>query len=283
MAQADIAALVVNPTRIQSRLESLNEGKYIIDYLFGASPADGGAIVFDRNISNPYLERDAQAIDAGAEFPKLTDTDIEPGLARVQKYGGEVDMSLEAIRRNDQAYYTNKVTRLANTVVRKTNTIAVATLLADPLIPSYASGTAWTDGAADPLADLMRAQSLVDDNDNGYQSNVALINPEDALLLKTRKDVRDALPRETKELSPVLSRDLSGLLELEWIKSPMVTKGTAWIADRNSLGVVGDEEGGLKADSYEEKHRQVQVLQAWRACVPVVTDPFSAVKITGIS
>ena len=201
----------------------------------------------------------------------------------VKRYGGEVDLSFASVRRNDTSAYRRKVQQLANTVLRKANRVAVAALDRDTDIPTLAIGTDWNQAPADPLGDLATAQSMIDDSDMGYLSNTVLINPQDALTLRKRKDIRDALPRENADLNPVLSRDLAGLLDLQFIKSSFVTKGTGWLVSRENLGTYADEEGGLKADTYDEKHRHVHVLQAWRTFVPVVTDPFAAVKLTGLS
>lgn len=281
--QANLGSLVSNPTVLERRLTAMNLDKYIVDYLFAESPANGGGVIYDRVKQDLYLDRDAQAIDDGGEFPKLTSGDVESDIAMVKRYGGEVDLSFASVKRNDTGAYRRKVQQLANTVLRKANRVAVAAVERDEDIPTVAISTAWTETAGDPLADLVRAQSKIDDSDMGYVSDTVLINPEDAVTLRTRKDIREALPRETATLNPVLTRDLSGLLDLDFIKSPFVPKGTAWLASRTNLGSFADEDGGLKADAYDEKNRHVHVLQAWRTFVPVITDPFAAVKITGLS
>lgn len=279
---ANLRNLVTSATRLESRLNRINEERYIVDYLFNTSPAEGGGVVYERNTSRNILDREAQAIDDGAEFPKLNSGNPEMLVDRVKRYGGEVDLTFASVRRNNTNDYKRKVQQLANTVLAKTNAIAVKAVMGDAEIPTYSAAAAWTSDTANPLADLMTAQFMIDDSNRGFTSNVALINPQDALALRVRKDIRDALPRETKELSPVLTRELSGLIDLEWIKSPYVEHGTVVIADRNSLGAVGDEEGGLKADTYDLKERHVHVLQAWRTIAPVIQEPLAAVKITGV-
>lgn len=279
----NLKALVSNPTRIQRRLETINKNKYIVDYLFTQSNVNGGAIIYDRQEQDLYLDRDAEAIDDGAEFPKLTSEETEPQMDVVRRYGGEVDLTYASIRRNDTAAYRRKVQQLANTVLRKANRVAVAAVERDTHIPTHALGTGWDQAAGDPLGDLADVISMIDDAERGYTANTVLINPKDAVLLRKRKDIREALPREDRQLNPVLSRDLSGLMDLEWIKTPFVPQGSAWVTDRDTLGSFADEEGGLRADTYEEKNRHVHVLQAWRTFVPVVTDPYAAVKITGLS
>lgn len=282
-ANVNIGNLIANPTRIERRLNIINQDRYIVDYVFNQTSANGGGVIFDRVKQDLYLDRDAQAIDDGAEFPKLTGEDVESDIAMVKRYGGEVDLTFAAVRRNDTSAYQRKVNQLANTVLRKANRVAVAALERDEDIPEYVIGTDWTSASGDPLGDLATAQSMIDDSEMGYQSDTVLINPQDALTLRKRKDIRDALPRESVELNPVLSRDLAGLLELNFIKSPFVPKGEAWLVSSGTLGTFADEEGGLKADTYDEKNRHVHVLQAWRTFVPVVTDPFAAVRLKGLS
>lgn len=282
-ANVNVGNLIANPTRLERRLNVINQDRYIVDYVFSQTNANGGGVIFDRVKQDLYLDRDAQAIDDGGEFPKLTGEDVESDIAMVKRYGGEVDLTFAAVRRNDTSAYQRKVRQLANTVLRKANRVAVAALERDEDIPEYVIGTDWTTASGDPLGDLATAQSMIDDSEMGYQSDTVLINPQDALTLRKRKDIRDALPRESVELNPVLSRDLAGLLELNFIKSPFVPKGEAWLVSSGTLGTFADEEGGLKADTYDEKNRHVHVLQAWRTFVPVVTDPFAAVRLKGLS
>lgn len=282
-ANANLEALIANPTRLERKLREINKDQFIVDYLFSQSPANGGAVIFDRTDQDLYLDREAQAIDDGAEFPKLTSEDVKSELAMVKRYGGEVDLTFKAVQRNDTAAYRRKVGQLANTVLRKSNLIAVAALNRDEAIPNLAVSTQWTSTSADPLINLAQAQSMIDDSDMGYVSDTVLINPQDSLTLRTRKDIRDALPRENVDLNPVLTRDLAGLLDMQYIKSKFVPKGTVWVTSKQNIGTFADEDGGVKADTYEEKNRHVHVLQAWRTFVPVVTDPLAAVKITGVS
>lgn len=282
-ANANLEALIANPTRLERKLREINKDQFIVDYLFSQSPANGGAVIFDRTDQDLYLDREAQAIDDGAEFPKLTSEDVKSELAMVKRYGGEVDLTFKAVQRNDTAAYRRKVGQLANTVLRKSNLIAVAALNRDEAIPNLVVSTQWTSTSADPLINLAQAQSMIDDSDMGYVSDTVLINPQDSLTLRTRKDIRDALPRENADINPVLTRDLAGLLDMQYIKSKFVPKGTVWVTSKQNIGTFADEDGGVKADTYEEKNRHVHVLQAWRTFVPVVTDPLAAVKITGVS
>lgn len=278
---AVIRALLANPTRIERRINEMSADRFLVDYVFARTTAEGGSVLYDRDDEGQYLARDAEAIDAGGEFPKLGGEEVLPHVARVSKYGGEVDLSFESVRRGDTADYRRKVTQLANTVVRKTNLVGVEAIRRDADIQTAEITTPWTEAAADPITDLMAAVSQIDDAELGYETNTVLINPQDVLVLRQREDIRDALPRENPDLNPLLSKELAGLLSLDWIKSSFVPRGTAWIVDRNNLGSVGDEEGGVRADTYDEKHRQVHVLQAWRSVVPVITNPRAAIKLEG--
>ena len=134
-ANANLSRLISNPTYLERRLNTINQDQYIVDYLFTQSPANGGAVIFDRTEQDLYLDRDAQAIDDGAEFPKLTSEDVESELAMVKRYGGEVDLSFKSVQRNDTASYRRKVQQLANTVLRKANRVAVSVLERDEVVP----------------------------------------------------------------------------------------------------------------------------------------------------
>lgn len=275
-----------NPTRVTRQLDRLiNETGTIADYAFTTGDASQGAVIYDQVLSNALTpERDVEVIAPGAEFPEVVDVTIEEKMARVAKYGGKVELTWEALRRNDQNEVARKLNLLAYLVTKRINTIAVNAITTNPhIITQDLTAIDWANPSTDPIGDVLTAKGMIDDNELGYKANLALINPKDSTrYFLGRKDVREQFARESN-LNPVLAADLGRVADLEWIKTNRVPAGNIYILQRGISGSLRDEEGGLKVNSYEDNDRHVRVLQSWRSIVPIITDPKSIVRLTGFT
>lgn len=288
--QIDVGRFLAEPTQINRAIERESADRFLSDYMYTQTPASGGAVTYERNV-NPknygYASdedgRDVEAIDAGAEFPFLSSEEGDQELAHVQKYGGSFRFSRENIRRDQRDVLARGIRILSNTVIRKTDRIAVSTLVNDPDLSELDVTVAWTASDADPVYDILSALSRINDSDYGYSATTVLLNPAQSLALLGRRDVREQLPRESATLNPVLNPQLGNLLGVEWVTTEAVPAGTLYVTDRNTLGALADEEGGVQTDTYEEKGTQSTIVQSWRTVVPVITDPKAAVRVTGLA
>lgn len=283
--QINVADFLSNPTRITRQLNNLvNETGTIADYALAAGPANQGAVIYDQVLSNSFdLERDAEVIAPGSEFPEVVDYSLQEKMARVSKYGGKVELTWEAIRRNDVGEVQRKLNLLAYLVTKRINAITVQAITAHPEIHRLTlSGSDWASSATDPIGDIFMAKSLIDDNDLGYRANLALINPLDSTeYFLGRKDIREQFARENAALNPILAADLGRVADLEWIKTTRVPRGTIYMLQRGVSGSIRDEEGGIQVNSFDKQDNHVRVLQSWRSVVPIITDPKSVVALTG--
>lgn len=276
-----------NPTRITRQLDRLvAETGTIADYALTTGPANQGAVIYDQVLSNSIdTDRDVEVIAPGAEFPEVTDYSLEERMARVSKYGGKVELTWEAIRRNDINEVNRKLNLLAYLVTKRVNAITVAAITANPNINRMAltlPAGGWGDTTTDPIGDLYMGKAMVDENELGYRANLGLINPLDSTqYFLGRKDIREQFPRENLANNPVVASDLGRVADIEWIKTPRVPRGTVYMLQRGVSGSVRDEEGGIQVNSFDENQRQTRVLQSWRTMVPIITDPKSVVAITG--
>ncbi|KWW97406.1 hypothetical protein LI90_4378 (plasmid) [Carbonactinospora thermoautotrophica] len=272
-----------NPTRVQRTVAELLQNRFIVDFIFSQGGADGGAVVYDQITSEAdlFTTRDVQEIAPGDEFPVVDDGEVTPKVAAVGKYGGMVKVTHEAVRRDQRDVLGQKLRKLRNTVVRKVDTLAVAALDAAP-IRTMGAAKPWSDPTADPFADILTAVDSINSPDLGYEADTVLINPAQVLALLKRKDVRDALPRESRELNPILSGQLAGLCGIpNWIPTNRVPAGTMYVLQRQMAGSVRDEVP-LYARSINDERREVWWIQAARVTVPVVTDPLCVNKVTGL-
>lgn len=276
-----------NPTRITRQLDRLvNETGTIADYALSQGDANQGAVIYDQVLSNSIdTDRDVEVIAPGAEFPEVVDYSLQEKMARVSKFGGKVELTWEAIRRNDVGEVNRKLNLLAYLVTKRINAITVAAITGNPNINRMAltlPGTGWADTSTDPIGDLYMAKAMVDENELGYRANLGLINPLDSTqFFLGRKDIREQFPKENLANNPVVSSDLGRVADIDWIKTPRVPRGTIYMIQRGVSGSLRDEEGGIQVNSFDEQQRHTRVLQSWRTVVPIITDPKSVVAVTG--
>lgn len=275
-----VDAFLNNPARVQRSIEALTNERYIADVLFSRGPAaTGGAVIYDQVLASQlYLERDVQEIEPGSEFPILNSGEVSPLVAVARKYGGEVYLTDEQVRRNNRALLARETTRLRNTIVRKVDTVAMAVLRAAPTRTFAASGD-WSAAATDIIADLVDAAALVDEADMGYNVDTWFINPaQEADLLKD-KDIREALPREAATV-PIATGRLGRLLGSDFVVTNRVLPGEVIGASRGTAGSISDEIP-VYAKTIADERREVTFIHGARLTVPYVTDPKAVVRITG--
>lgn len=270
-----------NPSRVQRVITDLTNERFLAERIFGAGDAQGGAVIYDQvTASELYTDRDVQAIDAGSEFPIVSSGESAPKVAAVTKWGGAAVLTYEAIRRDSRDTLNRELTKLRNTIVRKVDTVAIAALDAAPIRTN--TGTDWSNGTTgDPITDIAMSQSLIDDADMGYVTDTVIASPSTRVDLLTRKDVRDALPRDVAAGNPIASGQFQGFMGLTWYFTNRVPAGTAYLLSSTMAGSLRDELP-LYSRPVDQPERERWLVQAARVTVPVVTDPKAVLKLTGI-
>lgn len=283
-----VDAMLNDPLRLQKRVATMVNQRLIANYIFSqGAPAVGGAVVFERTLETEgslYLSRDVQEIEPMSEFPLLDDADSSPSVKAASKYGGAFEVSYEEKRRNRIDIVNRKLTRLANTIVRKVDLVALAELNNDGVITANARvGTPWSNTTTgNPVMDIASAASIIDNRDLGYTANTVLINPAQELALFGRKDVRDSLPRENAATNPYMSGKVNGLLGYTWVVSNRVPAGTAYVLEAGMPGSLHDEVPFYTRPT-DQPRNESWLLQGARVTVPVITEPLSVIKLTGLA
>lgn len=271
------------PSRVQRVMADLSSQRFIADTLYSAGDAQGGSVIYDRvSAQDLYTERDIEEIAPGSEFPNVGGADTAPLVAKVAKRGGQVQISYEAVRRNNRDMVQRNLMKLRNTIVKKHDSIAVNTLIADGDVLTGTAALEWNDPLSDPFADIAGAVSSIEQQDLGYTADLVLINPQERFTLLTHKDIREALPRENTAVNPVLSGQLAGLCGLtQWVVSNRVPAGTVVVANSKIVGSMRDEMP-LYTRVIDKQEVETWIVQAARVSVPVITDPKSAIVLTGV-
>jgi hypothetical protein len=281
-----VDAFLNNPAQVRRSIENLALNRFIADRIYAEGPrATGGAVLYDQIAAGDYfMARDVQAIEPGNEFPILNAGETMPLVAAVTKWGGSAIFTYEAVRRDRRDILARELVRLRNTIVRKIDTVAIAALNAAPIHTDSATD-GWDDPDTNPLYDVFRAVSTIDEQDLGYVATAVIVNPSEALSLRTNDKLAARMPRETPRGASgtpdlLAAADLNGLAGLRWYVSNRQTVGTVTVLAEKQAGGISDELPLYSRTVDEETKERYRVMSA-RISVPYVTDPKSVVKLTG--
>lgn len=273
------------PTRITRRIADLTLQKFIVSRIFAqGGSVSGGAVVYDQAVLNElYLDNDVERVGPGDEFPIVGSSRQAPKVAEVEKYGGKFFVTDEARDRNDIAHFNNQVTMLANTIVRKVNTRAVAELEAAITALGGAGtfvGNNWnsvvTAGSSAsnhdlwPLNDFAQAQLLADQDELGVTYDVWIVNPVQKAALVSiygASGLREIL--EEMEIREVYA-------------SNRVANGSAYAVASQQVGELRMEQP-LRTETDRVVKNEKTLVQSSVRPVMYVTNPYSIKKVTGLN
>jgi hypothetical protein len=267
--------------RISRVITDLTLNRFLADYIFTPGPtATGGSVVYDQVTSGDFfLARDVERIQPGAQYPILTDTAPTSLVASVDKWGGRILITDEQRDRNAIDVLVRETRKLANTIMRKVDTVAMAALAAAPL--NTLTGTDWTSatGAA-MIANLIDAAALVGDPDLGYEADLVILNPVQFNELLKNSDFRVAMTQFTE--GSILRDGVVGVfMGMTFAKSNRVTAGTAYVVASRMIGGISNEVP-LTTEVYREPGIDSTFIQSARRLVPYVTDPKAGTIVSGI-
>lgn len=278
--------LLSQPGRINKRLSDLTLQKFIVDKVFQASGADtrSGAIIFDQVTKNYlYSSRDVEQRGPTDEYPIVQGERGEPKVALSEDWGGKFAVSDEARSRNDRRAVDDDTTQLSNTLVRKINTRAVATLEAGIAALNGAgvvaghdwssaitTGTSPTPVAQQPIADFTNVQLAADVEELGVEYKLWLINPIQKAALV------NVYGADWKEMLAAVGE--SGI---EIFASNRVPAGSAYAVDPGQVGFV-DYEKQLTTETWREPKNRTSWVQSYVMPIMGVTNPYAVKKITGL-
>jgi hypothetical protein len=271
------------PTRITRRISDLTLQKFIVTRIFATGgTVQGGAVIYDQATLNElYTDRDVEQVGPGDEFPIVGSQRQEPKVARVVKDGGKFFVTDEARDRNDVAFLNNQTTQLGNTIVRKVNTRAVATL--ETAITALGGagtfvghnwGTVVTGGSSQtnnsgwPGADFAQAQYLADVDELGVEYDLWLVNPKQKMQLAITYG---------SQLPEVLAAN--GIREV--FASNRIANGTGYAVATGQVGELRVEKA-LGTEVWREEKTQRTWVQSDVRPVMYVTNPYSIKKVTGL-
>ncbi|MFW9145997.1 major capsid protein [Corynebacterium striatum] len=279
---------VQEPTRLSKYVADLVQANLIAGQLFTSVAATGGAILYDRLEANAALANQTPGVIApGGEFPVIGTGNGQPIVDPVVKTGGKYELTREAEKRNDPTLLQRGARRIANTMTKDIDdrafSVVKGTLAAmEGALKLESAGwasagkvqasakTALT-GEGKLVDDILSAKMLIEDTNLGYSPNTLILGRKDAKNLKTILGISN--------WQSILSTLGVTLVETG---SKALADGEGLLLERGTIGVIGVEDP-ISTDSEYIKARQVTEFYTWATLAFGVTDPLSAVLITGLA
>lgn len=279
---------VQEPKRLSKYVGDLVQANLLSQYLFTSVAATGGALLFDQLQKNEALaDQQPGVIAPGAEFPMIGTSTGKPLVSPVVKTGGKYELTREAEKRNDPSVLQRGARKVANTMVKDVDGRAFA-VINDVLntLPGalklessgwaaagnvQASAKTALTGEGKLIDDLASAKLLCEETELGYSPNALILKRRDAKNLKTILGINNW-------------QTVLGTLGLTLFEagSSQLADGEGLLLESGTIGVMGVEDP-ISTDSEYIKARQVTEFYTWATMAFGVTDPFSAVKLTGLA
>lgn len=243
-----VDVLLKQPQLIARPLTSLVSKRLIADKIFikGTPEQVAGGAMRYQELESIYLADNTDELAEGADFP-LSAWSEAVKTAPVRNFGQGFTVTNLAVRRNARDVIGRGTVKLANTIAKKIDGVAMAILTdttAFPNIQTMNASALWTTAGTDVIKDVASAEEMLEVKDNGYAGfqGATLIlhtNRRDDLLNNTV--LRAALPRENQD-GQVQSGMMAPFLGLkEILFTPQIDQTKAILLDTSIAGTIADE------------------------------------------
>lgn len=284
---------LADPTRVNTSVSERASQRFIADSLLtGRYQASGGSVIFNQD-EPLYLDRAPEIVAPGGEYP-MSGFGIGPDqVASVKKWGEDVPVTDEAIKRLGVDPVNKAFVRLVNTMVKTVDSVALA-VIASQVTAAKAATAPWSTATAEQIfLDIGLAQAAVADLQRGYAPDTVVLSETAWTYVMAKYQSAGYLPRENGS-APALTGDFPVIGGLRFLKtSNLPFANTALLVDSTALGGMADEqlggpgyvgaEAGVETKSIREEKTDSWLLRARRITVPVVLAPGAAYKITGVT
>lgn len=289
LSPAQIHLLLNNPNVIAKRLQKLTDQRFISDYLLsGRLEARGGGIFYETG-EEIFAADEAERIAPGGEYPLTVMSRGELVAAKTEKWGLDTEIFDEAISRLGINVVDRALARLANTVIKDVDAVAMAVVASKITDTTTATG-AWSD-VANIVQTLLTAQAEFEALAMGLAPDtIALSGLQYAKVVGTFIN-GGVLPREQANVFLTGEAPLN-LLGYTWVTSPHIPTTDPLFIDRSELGGMADE--NLRSPGYvraggvgvETKIDRLDAIDGYRprarrVTVPIVLEPKAGTRITG--
>jgi len=290
-----ISRFLNSPASVQRRLRTLAENRFIADFLLsGRYEVSGGALLYEQTESI-YTDKAIEAVNAGAEYPRSPASPGPAALAGVVKWGQDVPITDEHVKRYGRRAVDVSLTKITNFIVKQVDSVSLA-VIAAAATQTHAAAVKWaTVATADPLFDILTAAAVIRSNDQGYEADVAVMSDINYARLVANPKIISGLSRESNT-SVTMTGDLLTIAGLKILPTNNLPGAATecYVLDSTMTGGIGYERlespeySGDPANGVESWIRRDPaandqwIVRGRRPVVPVVQEPLAIYKITNL-
>lgn len=285
--------LLQRPDLIARRLRTIAEQRFISDALLtGRFDAVGGAIQYEQGDSL-YTDRTPESVRPGMEYPRAGLGFGPTQIAEVVKWGQDVPITDEAIKRLNRNPVDRAFLKLVNQMVKLVDGIALAAI-ASSVTQTAAAAASWATATAKQIfLDVAKAKAAVIDLNEGFEPDTVVVSSVAwSYAMATFADA-GYLPREDRN-APVFTGLFPVIDGMRWLATPNIpVANAALVVDSGQLGGMADENlggpgytgamGGVETKSIRHEGNDRYDLRARRVTVPIVLEPNAGYKITAVT
>lgn len=274
-----VDSMLKAPTVLTRRIITPAEN-FLSDVIFRKGTTDSGAILYAKaKLGEAYPERgDVEEIQPGASFPMVDLGEDEQEVALSKVFGAGYSVTDQARRRNSTDVIAKGNLKVRNALLRQDALRCLAAF--KEFAPTVAATASWTTPRA-WREDVLRGASTIRGTKLGYKPDTVIISPDTATELMLLPELDALLPRENKALNPLFAPGLSGLLQMNWIIQDYMPDEEAILLQTGVTGVnVIEKELSTEVERIAHEKKTLVLTDRWS--VPVIDEPHSALRITGI-
>lgn len=227
------------------------------------------------------------------EYP-LTGIGLGPTqIAEVVKWGQDVPVTDESIKRLNRNPVDRAFLKLVNQMVKSIDGIALA-VISSAVTQTAAAAANWAVATAKQIfLDISRAKAAVIDLNEGFDPDTVVVSTTAWTFAMATFADAGYLPREDRS-SPVLTGDFPVIDGMRWLATPNVPLAhAALVVDSTQLGGMADENlggpgyagamSGVETKSIRDDKKDMYDLRARRVTVPIVLEPNAGYEITAVT
>lgn len=282
-----IHQLLRSQPAIARRVRTLASQRFISDALLkGRFQSIGGAVLYE-NGDPLFAPDDPEAIQPGGAYPRSQVTAGDLAAARVDKWGRDVPITDESIKRRGIDVVNKALLQLVNRMVKFVDAASLG-VIASKVTATSAATAAWTTAGA-VVKSVELAKARAEETGEGHTLDTIVLTPTGYATVMSLFLDAGLLPREAA--NPLITGAWPQVLDLTWLRSPHTPTAAPMLVDTDELGGMADEDlggpgytkslPGVETKSIREEKIDSYLLRARRVTVPVVTDPTAGVVITG--
>ena len=288
-----ISRFLATPTLVARRLRTIAEQRFISDVLLtGRFQAAGGAILYETG-EPIYTDRAPEAVAPGSNYPQTSVSEGTASLARVVKWGEDVPITDEAIKRRLMNPVEKAFLKVANQIVKTVDSVAMSAI-SSAVTQNTAAIASWkSDTGTNIFRDIMRAKANILALNQGYDPDTVVVDDLTFANMVSDTKFSALLPRESAN-GVVYTGEFPTVAGLRILPTPNGLSGVALVLDSKVLGGMADEDlggpgyanigqPGVEGKAIREEKTDSWLLRGRRVTVPVVLEPAAAWKITGVA